>query len=456
MVSPDWAPHRAWQGVWTLARALEGGTPPEALRSIGFVSVFGVSSVPPRAMQVLVRLARHVPVHVHMLVPTLAFMDRHELRRAVAARAAARRDDDLEVAEAIGEQARNPLVQAFAAVAADAAEVIDSFGLEPERSGEHGDAATPVVSMLQAVQRGLMLDEAPDATRVEADASLQVHGVSTPTRAAEVIRLAAATLRESKEVLATKAPSSLRAAATRQNGELFLLLARTNTSPQPELEVSLPSSVAGSLLTWEVVAPDRFGTTEIMSATSPVRLNLPSTSVGLLRSRPFHAVKPTSIPSSSSFSTDTSKRATGGANLAQTLFQFPVGPLSSNGTTFLHLKTKSPSTSPVVVHLYSWATLSPDASVLQTGNFPFRKKELPQPGTSGLTVEGLGKEVEWVGAFTVDSTQNEIWVDVTSTMSREPKSLKSLLLARDLRYAGDTPEPELVEWESAELVFYPR
>lgn len=280
--------------------------------------------------------------------------------------------------------------------------------------------------------------------------------ITGTTRAAEVIRLAAATLRDGKDVLATEAPSSLRAAATRQKDELYVLLARTNTTPKPELEVTLPSSVSGSLLTWEVVAPYRFGTTKILPSSASVQLSLPSTSVGLLRARPFHAVKPTFIPCSASYSTDTSKLVTGGTNLAQTLFQFPVSTSSTNGTTLLHLKAKSTSTSPVIVHLYSVATNSPDASVLQTGNFPFRKKELPPPGTSGLTVDGLGQEMEWVCAFTVDSTQGEMWVDVTSILGREPKALKSLLLARDLRHTGDIPEPEPIEWESAELVLYPR
>ena len=57
------------------------------------MSVFGVSSLPPLALHALQALARHVPVHIHMLVPTLAFQSRDNARRAQVARALAQSVD---------------------------------------------------------------------------------------------------------------------------------------------------------------------------------------------------------------------------------------------------------------------------------------------------------------------------------------------------------------------------
>ena len=280
--------------------------------------------------------------------------------------------------------------------------------------------------------------------------------ITGTTLAAEVIRLAAIALRNGKDLLEVKGPAILRAAATRQSGELQLLLARTNNTPRPELEVTLPSSTSGSLLTWETVEPGHFGTTRILEPATTLRLSLPSTSVGLLRSRPFQGVKPTVIPTSACYSTDSARLATGGTNLEQSLFQFSIPPPSPKASVFLHLQAKSSPAASVPLHLYSVTGNLPDASALKAGSFPFRKKDLPQPQSPGLTVQGLGKEIEWVRGFTLDPLQKEVWVDITSAFLREPKSQKSLLLARDLRHKDDLPEAEPVEWQSAELVLYPR
>jgi hypothetical protein len=98
----------------------------------------------------------------------------------------------------------------------------------------------------------------------------------------------------------------------------------------------------------------------------------------------------------------------------------------------------------------------PPESDLKSGSFPFRRKEIPKPGTSGLTIEGLGHDVEWVGGFTFAPAQSEVWVEITSAYVREPKNAKGFLLTRDLRQKEDAPEAEPVEWQSAELVLYPR
>ncbi|NBR63866.1 MAG: hypothetical protein EBT77_06115, partial [Verrucomicrobia bacterium] len=119
--------------------------------------------------------------------------------------------------------------------------------------------------------------------------------ITGTTRAAEVIRLAATALRGGKDLLEVKAPTTLRAAATRQNGDWRILLARTNTTAKPEVEIALPNSSSGSLLTWETVTADSFGTIQILPGSGSAHVNLPSTSVGLLSVRPFGAVKATSL-----------------------------------------------------------------------------------------------------------------------------------------------------------------
>ena len=280
--------------------------------------------------------------------------------------------------------------------------------------------------------------------------------ITGTTRAAEVIRLAAPTLRNARDVLETKASGGLRAAATRQNGDLRILLARTNITTKPEVDMALPNSPAGSLLTWETVTPDSFGTTQILDSSRTVRVSLPSTSVGLLAVRPFGAVKPVTETASLSFSTDTTRLITGGTKLDQTLFQFATSPSSSPSTVFLHLQGKATSAKPIPIHLYSVIGKLPPESDLKSGSFPFRAKEMPKPGTSGLTVDGLGHELEWVGGFTFDPAQSEVWVELTAAYAREPKNPKAFLLTRDLRQKEDVPESEPVEWRSAEMVLYPR
>ena len=280
--------------------------------------------------------------------------------------------------------------------------------------------------------------------------------IAGTTRAAEVIRLATATLRNGREVLEVKAPNGLRATATRQNGDLHILLARTNATTRPDVELALPNPPSGSLLTWEIVTADSFGTTEILDGTLPVRVSLPSTAVGLLSLRPFGAAKPTTLQATSSFSTDSTRLATGGTNLAHTLFQFPPPSASAPCSAFLHLRGKSSATRPIPIHVYSAIDKLPSESELKSGSFPFRKKEMPHPGTPALTVQGLGRGVEWVGGFTFDPARSDIWIEITSAFARESKNGKAFLLARDLRHKDDAPETEPVEWQSAELVLYPR
>ena len=110
-----------------------------------------------------------------------------------------------------------------------------------------------------------------------------------------------------------------------QNDEFRVLLARTNEISQPQVKISLPSGAAGSLVTWETVTRDTFGSCQILSNESSGKVwqvDLPSQSVGLFTLRSFSGVKPETLPSTSAASTSGSMLQSGGTNLAQTLFTF--------------------------------------------------------------------------------------------------------------------------------------
>ena len=75
---------------------------------------------------------------------------------------------------------------------------------------------------------------------------------------------------------------------------------------------------------------------------------------------------------------------------------------------------------------------------------------------TGLTVSGLGTDLDWVGGFTFAPSQREVWIEITDVMSRHTESAPSLIVTRDIRHKGQIPAPEAVEWTSAEIVSYPR
>ena len=113
------------------------------------------------------------------------------------------------------------------------------------------------------------------------------------------------------------------------------------------------------------------------------------------------------------------------------------------------------SAQPVPVHLYRWVAVT-DEAALKTGQFPFRKNEMPDAEESGLSVAGLGKELQWVGGFTVEPGTQETCVDVTQAVARAKGAPLSLVLTRDRRQAGEKLEAEPVEWQGADLMVYPR
>ena len=286
----------------------------------------------------------------------------------------------------------------------------------------------------------------------------EVPTITGTTRAAEVIRLAARALGNRQERLDTKVTGGIRAAATRTREETRLLLARTNAATNGAVQVSFPRSVGSCLLTWETVTPSSFGTTRILANSIDQRelpVDLPGFSVGLLSIRTVGNTTPTTISSSAAFSTDTGGLQTGGTNGAATLFEFPAESGKSPAAVFLRLKGKSSAPQPVPIHLYRVAGRLPEESALRSGQLPFLRK-LSASEEPELSVEGLGKDLQWVGGFTVEPGDQETCVEITLAVLRADEKPMAFLLTRDRRQAGETLEPEPVEWQAADLLVYPR
>jgi len=283
---------------------------------------------------------------------------------------------------------------------------------------------------------------------------LTVPEITGATRAAEVIRLACSTLAGGRERLATQAADQLRVTATRQKDELRVLLSRTNQTSQPQVQINLPTGVSGSLVTWETVTKDTFGNSQILSSNSSGKgwqVDLPSQSVGLLTLRSFSGVKPETLPSTFANSTSGSFLKSGGSDLSQTLFSFGAAQSKKAATHFLHLKGKYSGAQPIPLHLY--ALRKPGTS---GESFSFRKKEMPKAETSGLSISGLGTDLDWMGGFTFSPTQSEAWIDISSALERRGTDEIQVVIARDIRSKGDQISAEAVEWNSAEILSYPR
>ena len=276
--------------------------------------------------------------------------------------------------------------------------------------------------------------------------------ITGTTKAAEVIRLVCNTLKGSRDRLKCHAPMDIRATASREKDEIRVLLARTNSTSQAQIEVALPSSPKGRVVTWELVTGDSFGNSKILPLLNPgakISLDLPSYSVGLLSVRPFSGVHPEVQSATSLLSTARERCLTGGKDLEQALFRFPSVPANKPATVFLHLQGKYAGTEPIPLHVYALRKQSQDRE-----NFFFRRKEMD--GMSGLTVSGLGTDLDWVGGFTFAPSQTEVWIDITGVMSRYTESAPSLIATRDIRQRGEVPSAEPVEWTSAEIITYPR
>jgi exonuclease V gamma subunit len=147
------------------------------------VSVFGVSLLSPFLVRVLQAMARHTRVTLHMLTPTQAFVAERSTRRQLLWRAAESGTSASDMAEALHMQAGHPLLDAMGQQASQAERVLLDLDADlQDTAGEPRVAA----SMLERLQRDMLLDQPPELGSAQADGSVQVHSVTTPLRAAEV------------------------------------------------------------------------------------------------------------------------------------------------------------------------------------------------------------------------------------------------------------------------------
>ena len=191
-VPGKWEPHDRWNDLRSLIARLKRGELPAGLKSLGFVSLFGVSTVPPLAMELLAALAKHRPVSVHMLVPTMQLQEHGVSAREVARAAVREGTSSEELREREVREEGNPLVATLGALALEAAVVVDRFDeaavIDATDGSLDGAATREPFTVLGEIQQA-MADHRPctsDPSRAAGDASLRFHGVTTVTRAAEV------------------------------------------------------------------------------------------------------------------------------------------------------------------------------------------------------------------------------------------------------------------------------
>ena len=186
VVPGKWKSHDAWKEFYRCTSDLAQGACPAALKSIRFVSVFGVSILPPSVLTFLTALARHIPVCVHMLVATEEVIEQGYSDRTVA-KFAVRQGVDIETFRAQQKRdERSNLREAFGGAASAAATVIDAFSddvhIELCKSELRAEG-----TLLAAVQQGLREDRPARDFQAKCDGSFQFHSVSSAARAGEVV-----------------------------------------------------------------------------------------------------------------------------------------------------------------------------------------------------------------------------------------------------------------------------
>ena len=189
VVPGQWAPHELWRTLAQLIVQLNRGEMPEELESIGSVNLFGVSSVPKRALELLATLGRHRSVSVFMLAPTMELLERGTSARAVARLAVRQGTSSEEIRVREVREEGNPLVSTFGSLACESAMLISEFedaGAATvtmiEREPTH--APSLLARLQESMNRHQPRPEGPDG-RLD-DRSIGFHGVTNATRAAEV------------------------------------------------------------------------------------------------------------------------------------------------------------------------------------------------------------------------------------------------------------------------------
>lgn len=307
----------------------------------------------------------------------------------------------------------------------------------------------------------LTMSRDPVADRIKKNGIHHVNETVDPpeitgtTRGAEVIRLSAEALAGGRDLLRVDGGGQVRSAATRSGGETQLLLANTNGT-EAGLEIRLPPQGGQILNTLELVTEERFGTILFPGQGTDLRVSLPARSFARLASRPVDSLAPKLIPAEASFSSLPGTLLTGGRDSHHTLLEFP-SVKANHPLLFLHLTGNSTADHPVPLHLYLVQGPLPPGAELNAGRLPFVRKN-PLPGGQGLTVEGLGREtggLRLLGGFTIGPGEVDTWVEISRAVRRlQPGEKLALLLSRDIRQKGDSPEQEPVAWRSAELALF--
>lgn len=177
--------HAIWNRLRELVERLEGGVLPAGLHLPSFLSIFGVSLLPPSMLRALVALGRHTRVSLHLLTPTQAFVAERMERRRVLWQATEQGLDEASIRAAEMVPPGHPLLEAMGRQATEAQRVLADLDL---LDGSELDPAPQGESLLQRVQAGLLADEPPmPQSLVEHDRSIRIHAAPGPMRCAEVL-----------------------------------------------------------------------------------------------------------------------------------------------------------------------------------------------------------------------------------------------------------------------------
>ena len=200
-----WSGHRSWQSVRDAISILSSDSAwRDALERIGtrrsgddrarlpaMVSVFGVSSLPPLALDFLAALGSRIDVTLHLVTPTDQYMDESIMGR----RGDAEPDEaHLDTLWSRGHRlmavcGRQPMAMQQRLLSLPHVEDVECADASagPDAGAACARAAHEAPSALRALQRSLR-EGVPMERERAADGSVSVHFVSGATRAAEVLR----------------------------------------------------------------------------------------------------------------------------------------------------------------------------------------------------------------------------------------------------------------------------
>ena len=189
VVPQKWETHTLWSELSALTTRLASGEFPKAFEPIGSITLFGVSSVPRRALEFLAALGRHRPVAVHMLAPTLELQERGTSAREVARMAVGQGTSSSELRIRELREEGNSLIASLGSMARESSELLGELEEAGAATVEmiERDWETPA-SLLGRLQRAMdRHTSAQDGCDGPLnDGSIEFHGVMSATRAAEV------------------------------------------------------------------------------------------------------------------------------------------------------------------------------------------------------------------------------------------------------------------------------